>query len=539
MKRLMFIFGFVAWFLVGCYDDKGNYDYKEINTIDGLTFVPTPIVVEEGNSYKYEYRQPAQEELKVTYSPVFTQSMLEGEDNVEYLWTVGYKDGSKDIVDSVFTKELELTYPPKQSTKYSVRFRLSDKRTGVDHFRDFSMKTKVPFVNSWFILNGPENDRKLSTVEEPDSTNPIISQDAYKDLWNRVRFQKAEALSYVNFLTHMDGSDKFENLYVIQRDSVALMLPFVLEDRKNSRSLFAPGNNPNNLAYSESHPLSRYAIVVDDAGKFYHSGGSGYYFTGLAEADVQNYVIDKIYMSRGGFTTIWDKTNRKFMSFDPMNNRCYDINSADGSYPQEAVELNTVEISDFPVEGLSEVNNGVVHQMEILWLGQGVTSGSAETGSTAIGVMADTCYILYIEASDKEKSMRASESPIKVTRVNLGELGFDQNTCFATSSAYAEQFFYTKESKVFLFNTVSKESVELYDAGHMITKLKFRSDFDASFPDHSTPYRCLGVVVNAAGAGELHEVILDEAGDFVTSHTFTGFGEIKDLIFTTAMRVFL
>ena len=27
MKRLIFIVGFVAWFLVGCYDDKGNYDY--------------------------------------------------------------------------------------------------------------------------------------------------------------------------------------------------------------------------------------------------------------------------------------------------------------------------------------------------------------------------------------------------------------------------------------------------------------------------------------------------------------------------------
>ena len=310
MKRLIFIVGFVAWFLVGCYDDKGNYDYKEINTIDGLMFMPTPIVVEEGNSYRYEYRQPAQEELKVTYSPVFTQSMVEGEDNVEYLWTVAYKEGSENVVDSVFTKELELAYPPKQATKYNVKFRLSDKRTGVDHYRDFIMTTKVPFVNSWFILNGPENDRKLSTVEEPDSTNPIISYDAYKDLWNRERFQKAEALSYVNFLTLSDGMDKCESLYVVQRDSVALMLPFVLEDRKDSRSLFAPGANPSNLVYSESHPMSRYAIAVDNNGKFYHSGGSGYYFTGLTEADVQNYVIDKIYMSRSGFTTIWDKMNR-------------------------------------------------------------------------------------------------------------------------------------------------------------------------------------------------------------------------------------
>ena len=121
--------------------------------------------------------------------------------------------------------------------------------------------------------------------------------------------------------------------------------------------------------------------------------------------------------------------------------------------------------------------------------------------------------------------------------MKLGKLGFNESTCFATSSAYAEQFFYTDESKVYLYNTVSKEAIELYDAGNVVSRLKFRSDCDASFPDGSSPYRCLGIVVNVAGAGELHEVVLDEAGDFVESHTFTGFGEIKDLVFTTIMRV--
>ena len=38
MKRLIFIVGFVAWYLVGCYDDKGNYDYTDIGdiTITGI-----------------------------------------------------------------------------------------------------------------------------------------------------------------------------------------------------------------------------------------------------------------------------------------------------------------------------------------------------------------------------------------------------------------------------------------------------------------------------------------------------------------------
>lgn len=71
MKRLIFIVGFVAWFLVGCYDDKGNYDYKDINTIDGLTFMPTPITVEEGNTYRYEYASRRRKKLGDLFSGVY------------------------------------------------------------------------------------------------------------------------------------------------------------------------------------------------------------------------------------------------------------------------------------------------------------------------------------------------------------------------------------------------------------------------------------------------------------------------------------
>lgn len=176
----------------------------------------------------------------------------------------------------------------------------------------------------------PGNNRKLSTVEERIPRTRLSVMMLIRICGTGNDSKKRRLCRTWAFLTHTDGQDKYENLYVIQRDSVALMLPFVLEDRKDSRSLFAPGANPNNLAYSESHPLSRYAIAVDNDGKFYHSGMSGYYFSGLAENDVQNYVIDKIYMSQTGFTTIWDKTNRKFMSFNPAENQCYNVTSSDG-----------------------------------------------------------------------------------------------------------------------------------------------------------------------------------------------------------------
>lgn len=171
------------------------------------------------------------------------------------------------------------------------------------------------------------------------------------------------------------------------------MLPFVLEDRKDSRSLFAPGANPNNLVYSESHPLSRYAIAVDDNGKFYHSGMSGYYFSGLAENDVQNYVIDKIYMSQTGFTTIWDKTNRKFMSFDPVEISVIMLRVPTGVTRKMLLSSNTVEISDFPVEGLSEVVDGTTQLMEIFMVGARSYFGVRRDRSNSY--WRDDGYLLY------------------------------------------------------------------------------------------------------------------------------------------------
>ena len=536
MKRIIVILSFVTWLLCGCYDDKGNYDYKDINTIEGLTFDPVPEVVTEGTSYRYTYRQPIQEELSVTYSPVFSQSEVEGEENMEYLWVVSYREGNENVTDSVFTKELTLTYPVRKSSSYNVKFRLTDTKTGISAYRDFTMGTRLPFVHAWFVLNGEENNRKLSTVEDPDSTHAIITLDAYRETWDVERFQKASSLMFAG---QVSNTRDMERLYVVQSDSASFMLPFALEDAKASRNLFAPGLNPTNLAYGVSHVLWRNAIVVDGAGKFYHSGASGFYFAGLAEDNVQNYVIDKIYMSQSGFVTVWDKVNRKFMSYrlNGMNG-CYNFGVSEDIYPQEAVEYNLEKLTPFPVEGLQEVDKqGVTHNMEILWLGKGISVNSSEEGATAIGVMNDTCYLLKIEASSKGgKSAKADESPIKVVREKLGKLGFNGNTCFATTVAFMDQFLYTDESKVYLFNVVTKEKVELYDAGNVITRLKFRSDSEGDFQYESEPYRALGVVVNAGGQGELHEVVLSVGGDYVDSHVFTGFGVIKDVVYTAITR---
>ena len=71
----------------------------------------------------------------------------------------------------------------------------------------------------------------------------------------------------------------------------------------------------------------------------------------------------------------------------------------------------------------------------------------------------------------------------------------------------------------------------MYDAGGVINQMQFRV---CSYHYNVTnENRCIGIVVNKTdGTGELHEIFLDEAGDFVKSIIHTGFGTIQDITYS-------
>ncbi|MDL2320691.1 hypothetical protein LJC45_06135, partial [Alistipes sp. OttesenSCG-928-B03] len=170
----------LALILGGCYGDKGNYDYSEINEMS-VTFTPEAAQYDaEHYAYTYTYRQPATEPLSVTYTPQVAQSQVEGDANLEYEWIVT-KNSKTAERDTVRTRELTLEFAPKVKTTYDVRFRLTDSRTGIDLYRSFRMMTEVPFIHSWFVLHGAEGERRLGVVEYPDNSERTEAvADAYE-----------------------------------------------------------------------------------------------------------------------------------------------------------------------------------------------------------------------------------------------------------------------------------------------------------------------------------------------------------------------
>lgn len=77
-----------------------------------------------------------------------------------------------------------------------------------------------------------------------------------------------------------------------------------------------------------------------------------------------------------------------------------------------------------------------------------------------------------------------------ITGDSIGELPINKDSQFATTSAFPDQFFYTVDSKVYLFNVASLETYELYDAGSPITKCNSASRKITNLPKN-------GIICNA------------------------------------------
>lgn len=229
--QIWFMAALLSGGLAGCYDDEGNYDYKDINemtyTIKASIKGGNEIAID---SLGYSRCKQSPEDITVVYTPVVTQSMVSGEENLVYEWSV-VKQGEGTVrVDTV--KELELEFPKNTASEYSITFRVTDNTTNVSFYKSLRIKTVQPYLNSWFVLNGEEGARRLSVVEEPDSVQYVISYDGYgdlglSDLEERKVILEADALIYSPNID-FDSPATPELLQIMTKDGIWNMKPNTL-----------------------------------------------------------------------------------------------------------------------------------------------------------------------------------------------------------------------------------------------------------------------------------------------------------------------
>lgn len=489
----------------GCYDDKGNYDYRDINemTVTVLAKNQDGRDMPIGNGGLCRYKQPSSTDtLRVTYTPEVKQSMRNDETNLEYTWKVSYAKDSKPVVDTISTKELTLVFPPQQTTAYNVIFSVTDVSTNLSFYQSLQINTVKPYINSWLVLNGEKGSRRISAVEEPDSVAYIFTADAYVDLGNQKRFQ--EAIDLIYSPVFLDGLE-CEALQIMEPDSIFLMSPFDMQVIKSTAQLLPSVilDNSRKLLYGiDGNTQATGTVIVDDSRRIYYASRFKHEYQEFDSKDVPNFRVDKIgQANESNYICFWDNEQKLFMYADCLK--------------------GSVETFDDDTDWQDK---------EVVWMGADNKRDKEAMGMALVKDTKANVYWLY--------HFRAGGYTI--TKENIGALPIDDNSQFAVSPMEFEgQFFYTVGSVLYRFFADGKESFELYDAGAPITQLQFRTSQEHGIVAHQDYFRCLGVVVDKGAEGELHEVKLGGSGDLESSSVFTGFGPIQDICFTFVNRVVL
>ena len=495
----------------GCYEDKGNYDYKEVNEV---SFSISP-ASNSGDGY-YIYRQPAADTMKITYSVEVAQSMKEKEDNLNFRWIVSHQVAGRMVNDTVDQRELTLAYPPKQTTKYSVLFRVTDEEDHISWYTTLNMSTRLPFMRALLVLHGDPGERRIGAIEDPDSSaSRTITYDAYKEMVGVTNFANAEHLFYIaqNGGPNHYNIATWEQLIVTGSDSLYYLYPYNFMIRKKYEDII-PNLDAPKIIGGFADNVTPYVLLMDEYHKLYHSGGEGLFFDMKAPTELADYEADKIYTSIDAYTTVWDEKNRKLMYY-----------FTGGNYYNAGASLsNRSSLIEAPFRTTITREDGTLQDREIVWLGKRVNTGEGMEGATLL--VKDTVFTFY------QINYNVKDEPVKVDSVIVKSMDINRRTCFATSLAFANQIFYTNENGVYLLNLISGETRLLYEAGAPVSKLQFRvvNRMDPSL-DKDENFK-LSVVVNHNGKGELHELRLSGAGDVIDAFVHTGFEPIQDVCYT-------
>ena len=156
LKNIIWIIPVLCLALYSCFDDKGNYDYHDLDEIE-ITNIPDEVAV-LANA----------ENIVVTPKVVSKEEGEIAANNPAYAFTYYYSEVFTDengynrcsVLDSTFSKDLNIParIPAK---KYSCWFEVKDKRTDVVTTHSFTLTVASTITEGWMVLCNEGSERRV------------------------------------------------------------------------------------------------------------------------------------------------------------------------------------------------------------------------------------------------------------------------------------------------------------------------------------------------------------------------------------------
>ena len=547
-----YIYIVIVLLFASCYEDKGNYDYRDVNVVD--------VALEE------VYYRVASDTV-VTIEPKLSQSLEKNKQNLKFLWLhsltgsnfyVGESVASK--VDTVSeTEELRFRIDPEDpDLRYEHFFRLSvyDVLTGIEYQYNTKLKLGKPFDGSWMVLHRKNGQTELGAVEYVGE-DMLVTEDVYYEATGK-RFQgRPLCLGRVSQKCDYYGSSKATNMFSVITDisqEAGVYNQLHKFDKKDSLIRMVYENAQMNFDFSGVECIdgqgTRNGLLLSN-GRFYQTPAA----MKIYEPKIDEKLAGNVYVSLaakiGQIVVAYDEAGHRFAQW-------YNFGSVGSSNPElwsDNDNPSARTLAPIPVrsDNATEADpNKLDPAQKVLFIGPGYryqANNDIYTYANALAIDEQgRCFVYEFDAYGigyNKKGYPAFRGYYQLDK----QSGLDKNSCFASTSAYNGILFYSSGNTVYRldFQQSGGKATPVYThpGSDRICRMAFaRTMTEKELTIGYTNYdyeltRSLGVAFEMED-GTYDLVILNlsangytasDQGVYPAKQVHGGFGEIKDFVF--------
>ena len=540
MKRLIY---FILGLLVAsCYDDKGNYTYQEVNTLDV--------------SLNKVYSVRLDKDTTVTIIPQLSQSLQENEDNLEYTWLHSttnhnfYGHGKFDTVG--LEKNLSFHIDPEvKNLAYAHYFRLNvyDRITDIEYPVNTTIELIKPYVGSWMILHRKNGQTELGSVEYIGG-DIVVQEDAYYEETGKRFTGKPQALmSYTTSCKYYGTGSGWNMFTVITDDPVesGVYCQWKHFEKKDSLTRMVAPLAQNSFDFQHitlADGDGTASALLLSGGMLYQSPRAGKIYEPAAdlEGEVNITLASKI----SNNALLYDEAGHRF-AFYYNTSDGLGVKKYDPLYFSESEE-NTNLIKAIPTRdgNVSAANpNKLPEDQKVLYLGTGYQYASAWTSVYAYALAKNDTRCFVYEFNPRGFNYSDNASFNGYYTINIPQ-GLDESAVFASTPPYSGLLFYASGNTVYRldFKQAGGKATAIYThAGGKAVKMKFAKRYLSSsnaFDAYEFDVQySLGIGFDMGnGKGDFVILNLSSTGSvggdsehYPAKQVYTDFGEITDFVF--------
>lgn len=540
MKRLIY---FILGLLVAsCYDDKGNYTYQEVNTLDV--------------SLNKVYSVRLDKDTTVTIIPQLSQSLQENEDNLEYTWLHSttnhnfYGHGKFDTVGLEQNLNFHID-PEAKNLAYAHYFRLNvyDRITDIEYPVNTTIELIKPYVGSWMILHRKNGQTELGSIEYIGG-DIVVQEDAYyKETGKRFTGKPQALMSYTTSCKYY-GTGSGWNMFTVITDDPAeagVYCQWKHFEKKDSLTRMVAPLAQNSFDFQHitlADGDGTASALLLSGGMLYQSPRAGKIYKPAAdlEGEVNITLASKI----SNNALLYDEAGHRF-AFYYNTSDGLGVKKYDPLYFIESEE-NTNLIKAIPIRdgNVSAVNpNKLPEDQKVLYLGTGYQYASAWTSVYAYALAKNDTRCFVYEFNPRGFNYSDNASFNGYYTINIPQ-GLDESAVFASTPPYSGLLFYASGNTVYRldFKQAGGKATAIYThAGGKAVKMKFAKRYLSSsnaFDAYEFDVQySLGIGFDMGnGKGDFVILNLSSTGSvggdsehYPAKQVYTDFGEITDFVF--------